>query len=116
MKTLQIADLFCGAGGSTAGIRQALDRMGLKANILAINHWKVAIKTHSANNPGVEHLCQSVDSIDPTKVVPGQELDLLWASPACTHHSVARGGPCSRKGKRGLIYERTPIKNHQDGN
>ena len=92
MKTLQIADLFCGAGGSTAGIRQALDRMGLKANILAINHWKVAIKTHSANNPGVEHLCQSVDSIDPTKVVPGQELDLLWASPACTHHSVARGG------------------------
>jgi DNA (cytosine-5)-methyltransferase 1 len=26
------------------------------------------------------------------KVVPGQRLDLLWASPECTHHSIARGG------------------------
>ena len=92
MKPLQIADLFCGAGGSTTGIRQALDRMGRKAVILAINHWEIAIKTHSANNRGVDHLCQSVDSIDPTAVIPGKELDLLWASPACTHHSIARGG------------------------
>ena len=53
MKELKIVDLFCGAGGSTAGIRHALDRMGLQANILAINHWKVAIQTHSANNPGL---------------------------------------------------------------
>jgi len=92
MKPLQIADLFCGAGGSTTGIRQAVARMGKKANILAINHWEVAIQTHSANNVGVSHLCESVDHIDPTKVVPGQELDLLWCSPSCTHHSVARGG------------------------
>ena len=92
MKPLQIADLFCGAGGSTTGIRQAVDRMGKTANILAINHWDVAIQTHSLNNTDVEHLCESVSHIDPTKVVPGQELDLLWASPACTHHSVARGG------------------------
>jgi DNA (cytosine-5)-methyltransferase 1 len=92
MKTLQIADLFCGAGGSTTGIRQAVACMGRKASILAINHWQVAIQTHSANNDGVSHLCESVDHIDPTQVVPDQELDLLWASPACTHHSVARGG------------------------
>jgi DNA (cytosine-5)-methyltransferase 1 len=92
MKPLQIADLFCGAGGSTTGIRQAITRMGKKANILAIDHWDVAIQTHSANNDGVTHLCESVDHIDPTKVVPGQELDLLWASPSCTHHSIARGG------------------------
>ena len=92
MKPLQIADLFCGAGGSTTGIRQAVERMGRKANILAINHWDVAIQTHSVNNEGVEHLCETVTTIDPTRVVPGQELDLLWASPACTHHSVARGG------------------------
>jgi len=92
MKPLQIADLFCGAGGSTTGIRQAVTRMGKKANILAINHWDVAIQTHSANNGGVTHLCESVDHIDPTRVVPGRELDLLWASPSCTHHSIARGG------------------------
>jgi DNA (cytosine-5)-methyltransferase 1 len=92
MKPLQIVDMFCGAGGSTTGIHQALERMGRKAWILAINHWNVAIDTHSKNNPDVTHICGSVDTIDPTKVVPGQELDLLWASPACTHHSVARGG------------------------
>ena len=89
---MKIADLFCGAGGSTTGIDQALKRMGRQGIILAINHWTVAIQTHQANNPSVQHLCESVDHIDPTKVVPGRELDLLWASPACTHHSVARGG------------------------
>jgi site-specific DNA-cytosine methylase len=26
------------------------------------------------------------------KAVPGRKLGLLWASPECTHHSVARGG------------------------
>jgi DNA (cytosine-5)-methyltransferase 1 len=92
MKPLRIVDLFCGAGGSTTGIDQAIKRMGLSAWMLAINHWDVAIRTHSTNNISVNHLCESVDHIDPTKVVPGGELDLLWASPSCTHHSVARGG------------------------
>ncbi|MDR3171174.1 MAG: DNA cytosine methyltransferase, partial [Treponema sp.] len=91
MKPLQIADLFCGAGGSTTGIQQAVTRMGRTANVLAINHWDIAIQTHKANNAGIA-LCESVERIDPTKVIPGQDLDLLWASPACTHHSVARGG------------------------
>jgi hypothetical protein len=27
MRTLQIGDMFCGAGGSTTGIRQAIDAM-----------------------------------------------------------------------------------------
>jgi DNA (cytosine-5)-methyltransferase 1 len=92
VKPLQIADLFCGAGGSTEGISEAVKRLGREAKIFAINHWNVAIETHSANHPGVQHFCESVDHIDPTKLIPGQTLDLLWASPACTHHSVARGG------------------------
>jgi DNA (cytosine-5)-methyltransferase 1 len=33
-----------------------------------------------------------VERIDPTRVVKGGKLDLLWASPECTHHSIARGG------------------------
>lgn len=33
---------------------------------------------------------------DPARVIAGGKLDLLVASPECTHHSVARGGkPCS---------------------
>jgi DNA (cytosine-5)-methyltransferase 1 len=84
--------MFCGAGGSTTGIKLALERLGLRSRIWAINHWNVAIDTHSANNIDVEHICASVEHLDPTRLIPGRELDLLWASPACTHHSVARGG------------------------
>jgi DNA (cytosine-5)-methyltransferase 1 len=41
-----------------------------------------------------------VERIDPTRAVPGQKLDLLWASPECTHHSIARGGkPRSDQGR-----------------
>jgi DNA (cytosine-5)-methyltransferase 1 len=92
MKPLQIGDMFCGAGGSTTGIKLALENLGLRSRIWAINHWNVAIDTHSANNADVEHICASVEHLDPTRLIPGRELDLLWASPACTHHSVARGG------------------------
>jgi DNA (cytosine-5)-methyltransferase 1 len=92
MRTLQIGDMFCGAGGSTTGIRQAIDAMGSRAKIWAFNHWNIAIDTHSANYADVNHICASVEQLDPTKIFPDRELDLLWASPACTHHSVARGG------------------------
>jgi DNA (cytosine-5)-methyltransferase 1 len=64
----------------------------MKLELLAVNHWELAVKTHAANHPGADHLCEAVDRIDPTRAVPGQRLDLLWASPECTHHSVARGG------------------------
>jgi DNA (cytosine-5)-methyltransferase 1 len=90
--TLQIGDMFCGAGGSTTGIKQAVENLNRRCRVVAINHWNIAIETHFANNSDVEHICASVEQLDPTKVVPGRTLDLLWASPSCTHHSTARGG------------------------
>jgi DNA (cytosine-5)-methyltransferase 1 len=56
MEPLKIVDLFCGAGGSTTGIDQAVKKMGRSAWMLAINHWDVAIQTHSTNNTNVTHL------------------------------------------------------------
>jgi len=91
-KTFNVVDMFCGAGGESTGIMQAAQEMDMKVNLLAINHWERAMETHAANHPSAEHLCESVESIDPTKVVKGGKLDLLWASPECTHHSIARGG------------------------
>ena len=91
-KTYNVVDMFCGAGGESTGIMQAAMELGMKVNLLAINHWERAIETHAANHPSTDHLCESVERIDPTVVVPGQKLDLLWASPECTHHSIARGG------------------------
>ncbi|MFH0879861.1 MAG: DNA cytosine methyltransferase [Lentisphaerota bacterium] len=61
-----------------------------------MNHWSVAVDTHSRNHPWARHLCADLSSVDPSKVIPGGKLDLLIASPECTHHSIARGGkPCS---------------------
>jgi DNA (cytosine-5)-methyltransferase 1 len=91
-RTIKAADLFCGAGGTSTGLLRACKKHGHDVDLIAINHWDVAIATHSTNHPGVKHLCKSVHSVDPLKVVPGGYLDLLWASPECTHHSRARGG------------------------
>ncbi|GHU40372.1 type II DNA modification methyltransferase [Spirochaetia bacterium] len=92
MKTLTIVDMFAGAGGESTGIMQAAEQLGYNINLTAINHWERAVETHSHNHPSAEHFCESVEHLDPVKVVPGQKIDLLWASPECTHHSVARGG------------------------
>jgi DNA (cytosine-5)-methyltransferase 1 len=89
---IRAADLFCGAGGTSTGLYLACRELGLDLELLAINHWDIAIATHSKNHPGAQHLCANLDTVDPCKVVPGGRLDLLVASPECTHHSRARGG------------------------
>lgn len=91
MTTIKAADLFCGAGGSSTGLKRVADALGVRLDLTAVNHWTRAVETHAANHPEARHVCESLDSIDPRKVTGGS-LDLLWASPECTHHSTARGG------------------------
>lgn len=86
------ADLFCGAGGTSAGYLAACADLGVKADLLAVNHWPRAIATHELNHRGVRHICESLENIRPSVAVPGGYLDLLCASPECTHHSRAAGG------------------------
>lgn len=92
MTTVRAADLFCGAGGFSSGLINAAAKRGFNVDLVAINHWDIAIQTHSANHADVRHLCQSIESVNPREVVPGGKLDLLMASPECTHFSTARGG------------------------
>ncbi len=89
---LHCADLFCGAGGTSTGIMQAAEALGKRTDLLAVNHWPVSVNTHELNHPGVRHLCESLENIGPAKAVPGGRLNLLAASPECTHHSIAAGG------------------------
>jgi DNA (cytosine-5)-methyltransferase 1 len=89
---LAIADLFCGAGGTSTGAIEAAEALGYRPTLTAVNHWDRAIATHSANHPGARHLCAAVDDLNPRELFREGELDLLWASPECTHHSTARGG------------------------
>jgi DNA (cytosine-5)-methyltransferase 1 len=91
-QSFQVADLFCGAGGTSAGAMEAIEALGFEPKLTAINHWDVAIATHTANHPRARHLCASVDDLNPRQLFSEGELGLLWASPECTHHSTARGG------------------------
>jgi DNA (cytosine-5)-methyltransferase 1 len=90
--TIHAVDLFCGAGGTSAGLQRACTSLEKKLRLTAINHWDVAIETHTANHPEASHICETLDSVDPRKAIPRGKLDLLVASPECTHHSNARGG------------------------
>lgn len=92
VRPVLVADLFCGAGGSSTGARRAMDALGLRMVLTCVNHWPLAIETHQLNHPEARHYCQDVASLRPTEAVPEGYLDLLMASPTCTHHSRARGG------------------------
>jgi DNA (cytosine-5)-methyltransferase 1 len=91
-RKILVADLLCGAGGSSTGCGRALAEMGLEMELVCVNHWGVAIDTHKRNHPDARHFCQDISTVRPHIIVPEGYLDLLMASPSCTHHSVARGG------------------------
>jgi DNA (cytosine-5)-methyltransferase 1 len=81
---LTLTDLFCGAGGSSTG---AIEIPGVKVRV-ASNHWDLAVETHNTNHPTADHLCADLSAVDPRRF---PRTDLLWASPECTNHSVAKG-------------------------
>jgi DNA (cytosine-5)-methyltransferase 1 len=91
-KRIKAADLFCGAGGTSTGLVDACREMGYEVDLTAVNHWQRAVDTHSANHPTARHFCASLDSLNPRDLFGEGELNILWASPECTHHSIARGG------------------------
>lgn len=81
---LTLTDLFCGAGGSSTG---AVSVPGVTVRI-ASNHWDLAVETHNTNHPDADHLCADLSAVNPRRF---PRTDLLWASPECTNHSVAKG-------------------------
>lgn len=119
MKDIQfiIIDLFCGAGGTTTGFEQALHLDGDKkiAKVIAcVNHDPVAIKSHWANHPEVEHYEEDITMLyglfDHGVLLKSAALErlirlvnlyrafypnakvILWASLECTNFSKAKGG------------------------
>ena len=102
---IETADLFCGAGGTSSGLLDACRELGYKTNLLAVNHWDIAIATHTANLPDARHMNADLGDVDPRTVVPGGKLRLLVASPECIHFSNARGGrPMSKQSRASIKY------------
>jgi DNA (cytosine-5)-methyltransferase 1 len=99
-ETELIIDLFAGGGGASTGIEAALGR---PVNF-AVNHSAVAIAVHAANHSKTEHFIKDVFEVKPEEVTKGRPVGLLWASPDCTHFSVAKGDVPRNQGIRSLAW------------
>jgi len=82
--SLTMTDMFCGAGGSSTG---ATSLPGITVKT-ALNHWDKALESHNANHPDTIHVQADIKETDPRYI---GHSDILWASPECTNHSVAKG-------------------------
>jgi DNA (cytosine-5)-methyltransferase 1 len=82
-------DLFCGAGGTSEGMVQALG----EGPAFAVNHNPDAIGVHAVNHPETIHLESDVFAADPEAYLDqSKSIGLLACSPSCTHFSGAKGG------------------------
>lgn len=84
---IHVLDMFCGAGGSSAGARLA------GASIVhGIDAWELAAHTFEDNfsNATIE-IRELGPQSAPTKKLARGDIDLLLASPECTNHSPAKG-------------------------
>ena len=80
---LTVTDLFCGAGGSSSGLVEA----GYKV-VIAANHWQLAIESHQLNHPDTDHSQADISQVNPAYF---PKTHVLWGSPECTNHSIAKG-------------------------
>ena len=80
-------DMFCGAGGSSAGARAA------GAEIVAgIDLCPIATTTFAANFPEAQTISERLEDIHLGSLVSELgDIDLLLASPECTNHTCAKG-------------------------
>ena len=95
-------DLFCGAGGTSTGVENAVvDGKKIAKVIACVNHDKNAIASHAANHPEAVHYTEDIRTLKlgpmvkhielARKTYPGAKV-VLWASLECTNFSRAKGG------------------------
>ena len=86
-KKIRALDLFCGAGGSSWGAREA----GVEI-VAAFDLWPLAGEAHDANFPEAEFISGRLEEHDVDALAKKYgEVDLILASPECTNHSPAKG-------------------------
>lgn len=95
-------DLFCGAGGVTTGLHNAVsDGIRIAKVIACVNHDAKAIKSHYQNHPETEHFTEDIRTLDISRIISlvnairrkdQDAIICLWASLECTNFSKAKGG------------------------
>lgn len=88
-----VVDLFCGGGGTSQGLKEAIeDEAGCELDLAGYNHNEVAIATFKTNHPNAKAHKADLFNINPLHHYKRGDVDILVASPECTNHSIARGG------------------------
>lgn len=95
-----VVDLFAGGGGASVGLEAALGR----PVDIAINHDAVALAVHKLNHPETRHLTADIWEVRPREAVGGRPVAVLWASPDCTHFSIAKGNVPRKQNIRSLAW------------
>ena len=95
-------DLFCGAGGTSTGIEDAIaEGKHVAKVVLCINHDYMAIQSHMANHKDAIHLVEDVRKVKMKYLIPliteirraYPHIKIgMWASLECTNFSKAKGG------------------------
>ena len=71
---------------------------------IAVNHDPKAISMHKANHPATYHVTEDIFQADLRHLVNDRPVEVMWASPDCTHHSRAKGGKPRESGLRMLPW------------
>jgi DNA (cytosine-5)-methyltransferase 1 len=84
---IRALDLFCGAGGSSWGAREA----GVEI-VAAFDLWPLAGKAHDVNFPESKFISGRLEELDVAALARRLgPIHLILASPECTNHSPAKG-------------------------
>jgi len=84
---IRALDMFCGAGGSSWGARDA----GVEI-VAAFDLWPLAGEAHDKNFPEAEFIPGKLEDHDPEALAKRLgKIDIILASPECTNHSPAKG-------------------------
>ncbi len=92
--------LFAGLGGACDGLEEA----GCPVAV-ANNHDDVALAAHAARHPHTRHVRGDIFDVDPITATGGRPVKILWASPDCRDHSVAKGGAPRSPRVRSLAWQ-----------
>lgn len=98
---IRALDMFCGAGGSSAGARSAGAEI-----VRGIDSWDLATFTFQSNfRSAVVETRELGPSSRPAHEMKEGEINLLLASPECTNHSPAKGSkPRCERSRRTSHY------------
>ncbi|MBP2232482.1 site-specific DNA-cytosine methylase [Azospirillum agricola] len=92
--------LFAGLGGACQGLEDA----GFPVHV-AVNHDGIAIAAHKALNPHTRHLHADIYEVCPLRATKNRHVNILWLSPDCRDHSVAKGGAPRSKRVRSMPWQ-----------